>query len=127
MAKKDDGIAVLSNGLLIPEAIRDELLKHDWSTPRNKKEGFDPNNATTKDLELNQFSGYRVNVFTHDLELWCLGQMKVRRRLDDCTPQVMATMHEEAFMTTGTVISVPAVVKQRKVRRNAKQRTRRRR
>lgn len=104
--KKDDGIARLPNGVLIPEEVRDRLVK-EYSSPKTPTVKFDPSQATTKDLQDHDFSGYRVNQFTQDLELWCVGKMMVRRKLIECTPEVMATMHEEAFSTSGTVVQVP--------------------
>lgn len=102
--KKDTGIATLANGVQLPEATRDLLLKHNWQEPRRKQEGFDPNSCTTAELKEHKFSGFRVNVFTQDLELWCLGDMVTRRRARDCTPGVVASMHEEAFATAGSII-----------------------
>lgn len=118
---KDDGIAKLKNGLLISEETRDALLKHNWQEPRNKTVGFDPNQATTRELEDHRFSGFRVNVFTNDVELWCLGRIAVRKNMSEVErdPGVLAAMHEEAFSTTGTVIEVPMKLKrvQRRARR----------
>lgn len=121
---KDDGIAKLPNGLLIPEALRDQLVKQDWSKPRRTAD-FDPNQATTKDLELKRWSGFRVNVFTNEVELWCLGRIATRRNLQGFTPKDMAEMHEEAFSTTGTVVQVPVQVNRKQRRKRNGKRTNR--
>lgn len=123
---KDDGIATLVNGVKLPEGIRDELMKHNWQEPRRKTSGFDPSNSTTAELKEHKFSGFRVNQFTQDLELWLLGDMRARRRLRDCTPKAVADMHEEVFATSGTILEFElddtdkanlAKVKQQKARR----------
>jgi len=64
--KKDTGIAKvdakMSTGEIksfpMQEEIRDILNKLEGRLPGNL--GFDPNNATTKELEDNHFSGYRL-------------------------------------------------------------------
>jgi hypothetical protein len=114
--KKDDGIAKLKNGILIPESVRDELLKHNWQERRNTQAGYNPNTATTKELEQHGFSGFRVNVFTNDVELWCLGRIGTRRNMGDVerNPSVLASMHEEVFATSGTVIEIPMQIKKGK-------------
>lgn len=108
---KDNGIAKLPNNVIIPEELRDALAKHDWTGPRNlqDKTGFDPNRATTKELEQHQFSGFRVNAFTGNVELWCVGRMMGSRGCDKVAkdPRVLAELHEEVFQTAGTVIEVP--------------------
>lgn len=122
MTKKDDGIAKLSNGLLIPEETRDKLIKHDWSKPRNL--GWNPDNATSKELEEKRWSGYRHNVFTNDYELWVVGKIAAKRNFDAvaANPRLMAEMHEEAFATAGTVLEIPVKVSRRQRRFRGKTR-----
>lgn len=101
--KPDDGIATLSTGLRIREELRDQLEAHDWTKPRN------PGTIqTTDDLVRMEFSGFRVNVFTGDVELWCIGRVAARERCIDVTknPGLLATMHERAFATVGTIVAL---------------------
>lgn len=106
--KRDEGIATLANGVRIPEATRDILLKRDWNAGPKPREGLNPDTATTQELEAARFSGFRINEFTQDLELWCLGSIKVKRKTIEATPQVIANMHEEAFATAGSLFSFDA-------------------
>lgn len=111
--KKDTGVVTLKNNVKISEETRDRLAKivdkdgHPLHTP--DKAAFSPDNATTKELEDHQFSGFRVNAFTNDVELWCVGSIMIRRNLDLIRgrPQTLMDMHEEAFLTTGSVMTMP--------------------
>lgn len=105
MSKKDNGIARLPNGILIPEELRDALQRRDFTKAPEAK-GFNPDTATTADLKYHGFSGFRVNQFTQDVELWVLGQIRGKRKLADVQrrPETLADLHEEVFLTKGTVI-----------------------
>jgi hypothetical protein len=116
-AKKDDGIATIqskdSTGkvtkLKIEEAVRDALQKHDFSAgPRRKADPnfVDYSKMSTAELERAEWSGIRQNDFTMNVELWVLGRIAVKRSYIEIArnPACLATMHEEAFKTTGTVI-----------------------
>lgn len=114
MAKKrrDTGIARLNNGYPILEETRDRLAKlvdKDGNPTHTIKEGFNPDRATTRDLEDARWSGFRVNNITLQVELWCLGKCKLKRSLAEIErkPGILADMHEEVFATAGTVITVP--------------------
>lgn len=117
--KKDSGIAKLHNGVLIPEELRDRLSKRDWTSKPTTGPAWNPDNATTKELEEHQFSGYRVNIFTQDVELWCVGRLMEKEKLSriQAKPSLLATMHEKAFQTNGTVLEVDADTFPTKTRR----------
>lgn len=105
MAKKDTGIATLPNGIQIREELRDQLLKRDWN--KHTEGGYKPvADATTKNLKEQEFSGYRVNEFTAEVELWILGRIAVRRKCAQVQHNmaILAEMHEEAFATNGSVV-----------------------
>jgi hypothetical protein len=112
--KKDTGIAKvdakMSTGEIksfpMQEEIRDILNKLEGRLPGNL--GFDPNNATTKELEDNHFSGYRLNVFVNQIELWCNGKILTTRNAQAAAanPGILAEMHEEAFHTVGSIVAV---------------------
>lgn len=117
---KDNGIAKLPNNVIIPEELRDALAKHDWTGPRNLgKNTFDANCATTKELEEAQWSGFRVNTFTSNVELWCVGRIMGTRKAEDVArnPNVLAELHEEVFQTTGTVVQIPMPIPEQKLNR----------
>lgn len=102
--KRDTGIARLKNGLLIPEAQRDALNKRDWT--HKPAQSFNPDNATTKELETANFSGFRVNAFTGNVECWVIGEIRGTRKLQHIQqdPKQLAELHEEVFATAGSVI-----------------------
>lgn len=112
--KKDTGIAKvdakMSTGEVksfpMDEAVRDALNKLKGRLLGNL--GFDPNKATTKELEDNHFSGYRLNEFTNQIELWCNGKILVKRnaQVAAANPGILAEMHEEAFHTIGSIVEV---------------------
>jgi hypothetical protein len=96
----------------ITEAHRDQLAKRDWTKPKDR----DPNNTddwTTKDCEEKKYSGYRNNSFTGMIELWVAGVIKVQKRAADVenNPHLVATMHEEAFATVGSIVELDVEVK----------------
>lgn len=118
MAKKDTGIATIkskdSTGKIteikIEEAVRDALQKHDFREgPRRKHDPntLDYSTMTTAELERNQFSGYRQNDFTAEVELWILGKVATKRKYIEVArnPACLATMHEEAFRTVGSIVT----------------------
>ena len=113
MAKKrDTGVATLPNGVKISEEMRDKLLNKDWSKPQRELDTRSTH-QTTKDLEEQGFSGFRVNEFTRDVELWLLGRVAARERCIDCAknPALLANMHERVFSTNGTIVAVDPVGK----------------
>lgn len=107
--KKDTGIATLINGYRMPEETRDELASHDWNQPRNPAIAMSAI-ETTRDLEKKEFSGFRVNAWTGNIELWVLGKVASTRKCESFVkdPSLMATMHEEVFATIGTIIITDA-------------------
>lgn len=96
----------------ITEEKRDQLAKRDWTKPKDR----DPNNPddwTTKDCEIRKYSGFRNNSFTGMIELWVKGVIRVQKRASDVerNPHLVATMHEEAFATVGSVVELDVEVK----------------
>jgi len=122
MAKKDTGIAKIdakmSTGEIksfpLDEAVRDALNKLQGRPARRL--GFDPNNVTTKELEDNHFSGYRLNSFVNRIELWCDGKVLSQRDATRAAnnPGILAEMHEEAFHTVGSIVEVDVQLPQTK-------------
>jgi hypothetical protein len=120
--KKDTGIAridaKMSTGATVSfpmqESTRDILNKLQGRAKPSTS--FDPNKATTKELEDNHFSGYRLNSFVNQIELWCYGKVLVKRNADLAAknPGVLAEMHEEAFNTIGSIVQVELLTPQRK-------------
>lgn len=114
--EKDTGIATvdakMSTGEIkqfrIAEETRDALNKLSQKTP---EKGFDFDNATAKELEDIQFSGFRLNKLSNELELWALGRILSRRnaQLATSNPGIIAQMHEEAFHTVGSIVTVDPV------------------
>jgi len=114
--KKDIGIAKvdakMSTGEVksfqMDEAVRDALNKLQGRPSSYKSHNFDPNKATTKELENNHFSGYRHNVFVNQIELWCYGKVLAKRNAQSAAnnPGILAEMHEEAFHTVGSIVAV---------------------
>ena len=102
-AKRDTGIATLKTGLKIKEELRDELQRHHWQGPRREPE----KELTTVECEREKFSGFRANIILQRMELWVLGRIVDQCSLSECTPNRMATMHEKAFATKGTLVDVP--------------------
>lgn len=115
---KDTGIIP---NLGITEEKRDSLRKRDWSKRQAHPEPCD--NWTTKECEEKKFSGIRLNRLNGDTEIWCVGELRVRRKTQDVgnNPSILATMHEEAFGTVGTILDIELNTKriftQREVRR----------
>lgn len=113
--KKDTGIAKIdapmSNGSTVSfpmeEAVRDALNK---TRGRPRPPAFDANKATTQELENMKYSGYRINHFTNEMELWIVGKVAVRKNATVVAnnPGLLAAMHEEAFATVGSIISIDA-------------------
>lgn len=111
--KPDSGTAIvdakMSTGEVrkfpISESVRDALNKRPHHTERVKP--FDPNTATTNELQNRRYSGFRINHFTNQVELWCLGIVAGQRRLDlvEKNPRLLADLHEEAFSTNGSIIT----------------------
>lgn len=111
--RRDKGIVTLPNNVKIQEETRDRLAKlvnkDGTPTRTTAPSAYNPDNATTEELKEHKFSGYRVNTFTNDVELWCVGKIMVRRNLAivQNRPQTLMDMHEEAFLTAGSVLMVP--------------------
>lgn len=105
MAKKDTGIAILPNGVRISESVRDALLKRAQGG-RLGGEGATETVITTKDLQDTEFSGFRLNEFSNDVELWVLGRVAAKRKAGDVqrNPALMMEMHEEVFATNGSML-----------------------
>ena len=95
----------------ITEAKRDELQKRDWTKPKDRVET--PDDWTTKDCEEKRYSGYRNNTFTGMIELWVAGKIRAQRHSQDVerNPHLVATMHEEAFATVGSVVELDVEIK----------------
>jgi len=104
MAKKKDIDFIPNLGLT--ETRRDQLKKRDWSKPLQHAKTSDQ--YTTQDCEQNQFSGIRINKLSNMVEIWCLGKKLLERNYQQVAnnPGLLATMHEEAFNTTGTVLEI---------------------
>lgn len=104
---------------LLAKDLVENLKKRDWTKPSDKlgkpdspwpvtKEGKSYEGLTTKELEAANFSGFTINEFTNDVELWLLGRMLERETCQRvaANPSLLATMHERAFHTTGTIIEI---------------------
>lgn len=96
----------------IPEAQRDELAKRDWTKPQVTTDPNDPDNWSTAECVSRSFSGYRIYHLTQEVELWVVGYIKARVKLDLVRkdPGILATMHEEVFATAGTLIETDGPV-----------------
>lgn len=115
--KREDRIQTEKDTGIIPdlglhEEIRDRLAKRDW-TKNNKAQ--DPNNAdtwTTAECVTRRYSGFRIYALTREVELWVLGYIRARVKIElvEKNPSLLATMHEEVFLTGGTVIATDAPV-----------------
>jgi len=113
--KKDTGIIP---GLGITEERRDQLKKRDWSGPL--KHAATSEQYTTQDCINKLFSGIRINKMTNMVEIWCFGEKRVERNYQKVAnnPAILATMHEEAFATVGTVLEIE-VDKKRVIQTNS--------
>lgn len=101
MTTKDDGII---RPLGISEEQRDLLSKRDWSKP--SEHTTHPDNWTTAECREKKFSGFRINAFVMDVELWMVGRVLATRRHRSVTqnPTILAEMMEEACLTNGSII-----------------------
>jgi hypothetical protein len=106
MSKKiDDGFIP---ELGVTEYQRDLLSKRDWSKPQRTQDPNHPDNWSTAKCIEEKFSGFRVYHLTQEVELWVLGYIKARVKIDIIAkdPGVLATMHENVFQTGGTLIEL---------------------
>lgn len=103
MRRRDTGFIP---GLGITEAERDRLRKRDWTKPQIHAPTHD--NWTSAECEEKKFSGIRINRLNGMTEIWIHGEMRVARKTQDVgnNPSILATMHEEACATVGTVLDI---------------------
>jgi hypothetical protein len=106
---RDTGI-IPSMGLT--EQKRDELMKRDWREPP-KKRNDEPANWTTRECADKRFSGIRINKLSRRTEMWANGKMLADESTSvlEKDPGKLASLHERAFLTTGTLVSVDVTVK----------------
>lgn len=104
----------------ITETRRDQLAKRDWSKRLEHPEPAD--NWTSAECEEKKFSGIRINKLNGRTEIWCVGMLKVSRNTQQVAnnPGLLATMHEEAFATRGTVLEIELDKKRVMQRRSGK-------
>lgn len=70
-----------------------------------------PDELTYAELRDVRWSGYRHNKFTSSIELWVDGKMMGSKKVDkpEHAPYIIATLHEEVFLTVGTLAEVTEV------------------
>lgn len=104
--KPDAGIARIGPDGLLPirEELRDHLAKQNYDERIPQR--FDPNTATTEDLQRLQFSGIRINTLTGKTEAWMIGKIVGEESTEAIrkNPAVFASFHERCFQTNGTVV-----------------------
>lgn len=128
--KPDTGIAVIpapmSTGQTVNFKMREEMrdalnkLGHPtdskWKERREliaKQTGIDAALLTSQQCEQLDYSGYRMNKLKDTFEIWILGRVVESERASRirADPSIIATMHERAFATIGSIVDVDLPVK----------------
>lgn len=119
MAKKQRDTGFIPS-LGISEEQRDRLRKRDWTQRQKHIEPHD--NWTTAECIEKRFSGIRINRMNGQTEMWMLGEMRISRKTQDVgrNPALLASMHEEAYGTVGTILDIDVSVKRVKVQEKGK-------